>query len=246
MALVAVLLVLTVALMSVTFERHERAGNKASSAPTTSIYIYSQEDLPDNVRALLEKHPEASSFAAGYTEHAGEDAGVVDLSSLDLSTVPLLMQWDTRWGYQSYSGSVIGLAGCGPTCLSQVAIYLLGDTTLNPAYIASFATTNGYAIEGNGTDWELMSYGAQKLGLVSTEVPLHEQSMVNELTAGHPIICVMGPGDFTDTGHFIVLTGYSDGAFTVNDPNCTDNSSRTWTYDELASQIRAIWSYSAS
>ena len=35
--------------------------------------------------------------------------------------------------------------------------------------------------------------------------------MKAELDAGHPIVVNVGPGDFTDTGHFMVITGYDDG-----------------------------------
>ena len=52
----------------------------------------------------------------------------------------------------------------------------------------------------------------------------------------------MGPGDFTDGGHFIVLTGADgEGNLTVNDPNSYRNSERTWTFDEIRDQIDNLW-----
>ena len=66
--------------------------------------------------------------------------------------------------------------------------------------------------------------------------------MVSALEAGNPVILAMGPGDFTTSGHYIVLTGVEDGAFRVNDPNSVKNSCRLWTYEELEGQIRNIWS----
>ncbi|MCC8066097.1 MAG: hypothetical protein LIO94_03200, partial [Clostridiales bacterium] len=54
------------------------------------------------------------------------------------------------------------------------------------------------------------------------------------------------PGDFTYTGHFIVLTGIDgDGNVTVNDPNSPSNSSKTWSLDILVPQIRSLWIYKA-
>ena len=64
---------------------------------------------------------------------------------------------------------------------------------------------------GSGSKWTLMSQGAQQLGLNVRELSLDEERMAENLEAGHPIICILGPGDFTDSGHFIVLTGYRDG-----------------------------------
>ena len=79
------------------------------------------------------------------------------------------------------------------------------------------------------------------LGLSSEEVPLWEQSMINALSDGKLIICVMGKGDFTTTGHFILLTGYADVMFSLNDPNSKARSSQLWSYEVLSGQIRGMW-----
>ena len=51
----------------------------------------------------------------------------------------------------------------------------------------------------------------------------------------------MGPGAFTETGHYIVLAGVEDGKIRVNDPNSRANSERLWSYEEIERQIRNIW-----
>ena len=55
-------------------------------------------------------------------------------------------------------------------------------------------------------------------GIQGREISLDKDNIQTELESGHPIICAMRPGDFTTTGHFIVITGIKDGQFTVNDP----------------------------
>ena len=60
----------------------------------------------------------------------------------------------------------------------------------------------------------------------------------------HPIICSVGPGDFTDAGHFIVIVGYDENGYIVNDPNSPAKSSREWSFDQLSSQIKVMWEYS--
>lgn len=64
------------------------------------------------------------------------------------------------------------------------------------------------------------------------------------LKNGQPIICSVGPGDFTTSGHFIVLVGMEDGKIRVNDPNRHSTSSQLWDYDTLAGQINNLWAYS--
>ena len=161
-----------------------------------------------------------------------------------LSSVPHLLQWDKRWGYEDYAGSLMALSGCGPVCLSMVAVYLTGDTALTPSYIAQFAEKEGYAARGNGTKWTLMSEGAGELGLISEELPLHKETMINALNDGKPLILIMGAGDFTTSGHFIVLTEYTEEGFSVLDPNSKERSEKKWSYERIEGQIRNIWAYS--
>lgn len=51
----------------------------------------------------------------------------------------------------------------------------------------------------------------------------------------------MAPGDFTTTGHFILIRGYGKDGFYVNDPNHKSNSEKTWSFKELQKQIKCLW-----
>jgi len=51
----------------------------------------------------------------------------------------------------------------------------------------------------------------------------------------------MREGDFTTTGHYIVLRGVKDGEFQVNDPNSVVNSEKLWSYEQIEGQIRNLW-----
>lgn len=156
--------------------------------------------------------------------------------------VPLLLQWDQRWGYYMYGSSFLGVDGCGPTSVSMVYIALTGDTYKNPYAIAKFSEENGYYAEGFGTSWLLMTEGIKKLGLYSQETVLSESAIQTQLDQGNYIICSVGPGDFTNTGHFLVIRGYTDKGFLINDPNSKKNSEKVWSYDKISTQIKNLWS----
>ena len=68
-----------------------------------------------------------------------------------------------------------------------------------------------------------------------------KKRMTDNLEVGNPIICAMGAGDFTSTGHYIVITGLKDGMFVVNDPNSVENSEMLWSYERIEDQIRNLW-----
>ncbi|KAI4451698.1 hypothetical protein C823_006258 [Eubacterium plexicaudatum ASF492] len=199
----------------------------------------------DQLLTAYLNNPEMEEFIMGYL-----DADLPQYTAQEGFTdtelrqqFPLFLQWDKRWGYVSYGGSIIGLSGCGPTCLSMVLVSL-GITDKTPADLAHFSEENGYYVEGSGTSWSLMTTGASALGLYARELSLEESVMRSSLDAGHPIICSMRPGDFTTQGHFIVIYDYDEDGFLVNDPNCIDRSKRHWDFEKLYGQIKNLWSYS--
>ena len=159
--------------------------------------------------------------------------------------IPLLLQYDQRWGYGAYGASSVVVSGCGPACLSMVAAGLTGDNTITPYAVAQYADQEGYYVYGAGTAWSLMSRGAARFGVEGEELPLMKSRMESALREGRPIICVVGPGDFTTSGHFIVITGMRDGQFTVNDPNSTERSNLLWDYETLEPQISNLWAFRA-
>ena len=197
---------------------------------------------PQSLRELLERHPDALAFVEGYPEHK-DDAPADSIGTVEAGSFPLLLQWDARWGYTRYGDDLLAVTGCGPTCLSMAAAGLTGDDTITPAAVAARAQRDGYWVDGV-TSWELMRTGCEAWGLVSEELPLSESSVTGALSEGHPIICSVRPGDFTTTGHFILLAGKEEGGIRVNDPNSPQNSDRLWIYDELEPQIRNLWAFS--
>lgn len=157
--------------------------------------------------------------------------------------VPYLYQIDPQWANEPYAGGTIAENGCGPTCLSMVYVYLTGRTDLGPVEMSVFAQREGFS-EGGATTWSFMSSGAALLGLKSEELPADADVVLSRLRAGHPVVCVVGPGDFTTTGHFIVLSGIDDqGQVRVHDPNSEANSHKAWDIERILPQCRNLWAF---
>lgn len=173
----------------------------------------SLDAYPDALVQLYARNPDARDFVRDYPKKK-------DLTpTIDLS----------------------GLAGCGPTCLSMVTIYLTGDTTKDPLWMCQFAEEHQFNVPGSGSKWALISEGGRMLGLDVTQIPLDQDRIYRNLDVGNPIIVVVGPGDFTTDGHFLVLTGHDGDKITLNDPNSPTNSQKSWDYDTLAGQIQSLW-----
>lgn len=203
------------------------------------IEIYSQDAVKT---ALL--GGDHIDFALELPFRAPDSSGLDATAAVVTGQIPYMSQYDSRWAYHAYGSSVIGVTGCGPTCLAMAVAGIKGDATINPAKMADFASKNGYYASGTGTMWSIFTEGAARFGVNGAEIPLDESVMRGCLDSGAVIVASMLPGDFTQSGHFIVIYGSESGGFRVHDPNSAGNSSALWSYERLAPQIANIWSLS--
>lgn len=215
----------------------------AENIDIEDIYV-NRGKYPEELLAAFVNNEEMAEFVKGYLTADGTVSGGFDNEEVE-QEFPLFLQWDTRWGYAPYGGSCIGIAGCGPTCLSMVIFSLTKDESATPDKLADFSMDNGHYVEGMGTAWTLMTEATVPYGIQAFELGLDEEAMKRQLDWGNPIICAMRPGDFTTTGHFIVIYGYDEKGFMVNDPNSTERSEKHWTFETLQYQIKNLWAYEA-
>lgn len=213
----------------------------AEDEEIAAIYA-NRGQYPEELLAALAGNPEMAAFVAGYPEAEKKADDGFSKEELEADN-PLLLQWDRRWGYVPYGDSNIGIAGCAPTCLSMVILSLTGKSEATPDVLADYSMKNGHYVEGIGTAWTLMSEGAKEYGLTVKELGLDEDEMKVCLNRGGLIICSMRPGDFTASGHFIVIYDYDANGFYVNDPNSRVRSDRQWSFEDIKYQIKNIWGY---
>ena len=201
-------------------------------------------EIPEALEAFAQKYPEAAGFVSDYPAHYRDRPSKDVSSEVKKGVVPLFIQWDERWGYEDYGGNYFAVNGCGPTCLSMVVCGLTGETDANPYAVACYSQAQGYYTPGSGTSWSLMTRGAAHYGLDAARVDLSADAITGALAQGRVIIASMKPGDFTYTGHFIVLTGLDgDDRVRVNDSNSRINSAKSWDAQTLVDQMKGAWSY---
>lgn len=151
-----------------------------------------------------------------------ENSGFIGTDGNRMS-IPLYYQYASPWGNKKYGSGNIAKNGCGPTCIAMVFSYLRNEN-IYPNDIVDF-TKDKYYIAGSGSSWSIFAACASNWDIGCKYIGINAGNIANELSAGHPVILSMGPGTFTKSGHFIVLTGINeDGTVTVNDPN--DNSKK--------------------
>lgn len=227
-------------------EETETEPGPTYSAEEKMEIIHSSPEYPQELVEFADKYAEALDYVFYYPERKDERP-VIDLSAEAASgEIPLLIQWDRRWGYLPYGDAFIGDAGCGPTCVSMAAIYLTKNPNITPYVVADYSYSHHHRISGSGTSWTLISEESEAFGMHAEQLPLDENTIKMHLDAGRPIIVSVGPGDFTRAGHYILLTGYDSSGFTIHDPNSPQNSAKHWTFERLSPQILNLWAMSAA
>lgn len=226
------------------FETDQMSAEDMEKTDTYKEIFENRALYPKTMLEALEKNPEIQDFVKDYPDSEPVVQGGIS-DEEKAAEHPLFLQWDARWGYVPYGDDNIGLSGCGPACLSMVIFSLTRNESATPDAIAGYSMNMGYYEYGAGTSWNLMTDAAAQYGVMAEGLALSEGIMKEHLDNGHMIICSMGPGDFTTTGHFIVIYGYDQDGFLVNDPYSRIRSNRTWDYDTISGQIRGMWVYRA-
>lgn len=201
------------------------------------------QKYPENMLDALKKNPEILDFVVAYPTKEPKVQGGITKAEHEEKT-PLFIQWDDRWGYLPYGDSVLGITGCAPTCLSMVIVSLTGDSTATPDFLAKKAMEKGAYVKEAGTAWSFLTEAVADYNIkVEQYGYLTQLEMEEMLDDGKKIILSMGPGDFTSSGHFIVVCGYTKKGFIVNDPFSKIRSKMEWNYDTISNQWAGIWVY---
>ena len=214
----------------------------AKSDSRINKILENYDEYPEVLLEMLSRNSDMTDYVVNYLEEKGT-VTTNNIGKVKKGEFPLLLQYDTRWGYGKYGDSVIAISGCGPTVISMVIAGLTGNNSITPYDVAKYSEENGYYDLLAGTSWSLFTEGVLEYGIKGTTISLSKSIMISELENGHPIVCSMRKGDFTTTGHIILITGVKDGKFIINDPNSKERSQKLWDYVTLEPQIRNLWSF---
>lgn len=167
------------------------------------------------------------------------------------------LQRDSRWKNHNYSAKgekkTIGSSGCGVAAAAMV-IATLKDRSVTPVTTAEWSMAHGYKALNQGTYYsyfvpQLAAYGIACRQLNSSSLygipssPAHTEAL-NALQRGDWIIACMGKGNWTSSGHFILVYGYENGSIYVNDPASTAASRLKNTWALFSRQVKTMWSVS--
>ena len=165
-------------------------------------------------------------------------------------------QTDEAWAEKKYGSDRLGGYGCGPVAMAMV-VSSLTESDMNPELMAQHCVDHGYWAKKHGSYLSIVPGTAEDFGLTCTPLLPEETDadlVLQHLFSGSLVVALMGPGHFTNGGHFIVLHGATlDGSVLVADPANRERSLTTWDpqliLDELSASRSSggpLWAISAS
>lgn len=151
-------------------------------------------------------------------------------------------QTDEEWAEEKYGSDRLGGYGCGPTAMAM-AVSSLTEFDMDPVLMAQHCVDNGYWARKHGSYLSIVPGTAEDFGLTCTPLPPEETDadlVIQHLLSGSLIVALMGPGHFTNGGHFIVLHGVTlDGSVLVADSASRDRSLTTWDPELILEELSA-------
>ena len=163
-------------------------------------------------------------------------------------------QTDPRWKNKSYSAkgesTTIGASGCGPTSMAMV-LATWADSRVTPETECAWALKNGYKAPHQGTYYSYFVPAAKRYGIACTQLNsasiygnsgsgLHAQVKAS-LDQGDLVIACMGKGNWTSSGHYVLVWGIQGDTIYINDPASSKPARTRGSWALFRSQVKYYW-----
>ena len=215
---------------------YENWKNATSVEQATELYCRYFERPRMDVAHMDRRKTAANKY---YNEFHGKTA------PSGIQTGDFTQYYQTDYSNVSYGSGSIASCGCGPTSFAMVASTLL-KKQITPADAVSWCG-NKYYVSGQGTSWSYFNAASEHFGLSKPRNVNSIDEVTNALKSGKLVISSQNRGIFTNSGHFIVLSGISsDGKISVKDPNKNNAinkgyNDRLFSTQEINSAAASYW-----
>lgn len=164
------------------------------------------------------------------------------------------LQTDPRWGSLDYSAkgekTTIRASGCGPTAMAMV-LATWADKLVTPATECAWALAHGYKAPHSGTYYGYFVPAGARYGLKVRQInavniygnskSAHHETARKAIEAGHLVIACMGKGNWTSSGHYVLVWGIAGHTVCINDPASTRPARTRGDYALFKQQVKYYW-----
>ena len=172
-----------------------------------------------------------------------------------MNTQPVsYLQTDPRWGSLDYSApgekTTIAASGCGPTAMAM-ALATWADPSVNPKTECAWALAHGYKAPRQGTYYGYFEPAGARYGLRVTRLnyaslygnatSAYHAQVKDALDRGELVIACMGPGNWTSSGHYVLVWKIEGDTIYINDPASTKAARTKGIWSLFRQQVKYYW-----
>lgn len=230
-------------------QKYEKWGKLAELAETDerAQFIIDNEELyPENVLNYVYDEDE---FEYIYNYPFFKDSyKTMSFTEKELNgiEIPALYMNDKRWAYED--NGYIRYSGCAAVSITMANLYLNRSSDIDPVKIMNYADEMDYTVLGGINEIYINSI-LEHLGFSYTEHILEEPLTGPELKAlldnKDSVIMAAMHGD-TFGGHALIVRGYDENGFYINDPASEENTAQPWELSVFENEMSRYWLISAN
>lgn len=192
-----------------------------------------------------------SPFALPQASHAysQNDSAEVPSASTPVAlwkkgTVPHLYSNDPQWAAIPYGASTMGLSGAASTVVAMLHVYETGSQDVTPSEVAKWANENNVASTSPESVTAVLTQGASAFGMHATPIERSNIAIRQAVASGKPVVALLSQGANGPVETAIVICGIDrDSRLVVNDPTSAENTSRSWSFEEVLDDARELYVY---
>ena len=164
------------------------------------------------------------------------------------------LQTDPKWDACDYSAkgeqTTIGASGCGPTAMAMV-LATWADPSVTPKTECAWALAHGFKAPHQGTYYGYFEEAGRRYGLNTYRLnytnlygndksAYHAQAR-DALDRGALVIACMGKGNWTRSGHYVLVWKIDGNVIYINDPASTKPVRTRGAYSLFKQQVKYYW-----
>ena len=230
-------------------QKYEKWGVLAELAETDqrAQFIIDNEELyPDDVLSYVYDEDEFDYiYNYPFFKDSYKTMSFTD-EELNSAEVPELYMDDKRWAYEQ-NGEVRSY-GCAAVSITMANLYVNHNSDVDPVKIMNYADDMGYTGLGGIIATNINSI-LDYFGISYTEYILEKPLTESELKAlldNKDTVIMAAMNGETFGGHALIIKGYDENGFYINDPASEENTAQILDFEILKNEMGRYWIISAS
>lgn len=217
-----------------------------------AAYIIENKELypPDVLWVYYNcQNPDRLDFVYNYPFYINQPRTVAFTEDeLNCTEVPAIYMNDLRWCYDKVGENFIYVDGCVTVALTMANLYLNHNDAVDPVKVADYATQNDLCSPMGGIFAEQLPqifkhFNIEFIGHnfdLDNDVKVTEDELKAALDKDDTVVYAGMTGD-TFGYHAIIIRGYDENGFYVNDPEVPEITSKVWDFETIQNEMALFY-----